>query len=200
MFYFAAMDSRAERIVDTAIELAERDGYVAVRLRDVAAQAGVALGTVYRRFTCKEDILAAALEREVNRLRARAREIARNDSLDPRARVDAVFELLTRGLLRRQNLTRALLRAVASGEPDITQKVTRFHSVITRIVLAAIRGEPYAQDVPDDQVGTETERTIAMLLQQVWFASLVGWSSGMHDGAMVIQHIRVALRYVFPQV
>lgn len=199
MFYFSAMDSRAERIVDTAIELAERDGYVAVRLRDVAAQAGVALGTVYRRFTCKEDILAAALEREVNRLRARARDIARNDGLDTAARVDAIFELLTKGLLRRQNLTRALLRAVASGEPDITQKVTRFHSVITRIILAAIRGEPYAPDVPDDQVGTESERSIAMLLQQVWFASLVGWSGGMHDGTMVIQHIRVALRYVFPK-
>ena len=36
------MDERAQRIVGIAIELAERDGYAAVRLRDVAAQAGVA--------------------------------------------------------------------------------------------------------------------------------------------------------------
>jgi AcrR family transcriptional regulator len=47
------MDDRAKRIVDTAVALAERDGYQAVRLRDVAATAQVALGTVYKRFASK---------------------------------------------------------------------------------------------------------------------------------------------------
>ena len=192
------MDPRSKRIVDTAIELAEQEGYAAVRLRDVASRAGVALGTVYRRFSCKEDILAAALEREVSRLRSRARTIARTE-LAPAARVEALFELLTRGLLRRENLTRALLRAVASGEPDITQKVTRFHTFITRLVLAAFRGEPYDPDVADEDVGTLGERRIANLLQQVWFASLVGWSGGLHDGGTVIEHIRTALTFVFPE-
>ena len=56
------MDDRAKRIVDTAVMLAERDGYQAVRLRDVAATAQVALGTVYKRFASKEEILIAALE------------------------------------------------------------------------------------------------------------------------------------------
>ena len=55
------MDERARRIVETAVELAEKDGFQAVRLRDIAAQADVALGTVYRRFKSKEDILLAAL-------------------------------------------------------------------------------------------------------------------------------------------
>ena len=55
------MDDRARRIIDTAIELAERDGYAAVRLREVAARAEVALGTVYKRFASKEEILVAAM-------------------------------------------------------------------------------------------------------------------------------------------
>ena len=42
------LDERAQRIVDTAVALAERDGFAAVRLRDVAATANVALGTVAR--------------------------------------------------------------------------------------------------------------------------------------------------------
>ena len=33
-----------------------------MRLREVAAHAGVALGTLYRRFRSKEDLLLAALE------------------------------------------------------------------------------------------------------------------------------------------
>ena len=44
--YRSPMEERAQRIVDTAIELAERGGFEAVRLRDVAADAGVALGTL----------------------------------------------------------------------------------------------------------------------------------------------------------
>ena len=56
------MEERSRRIVDAAIELAEQGGFEAVRLRDVAAHANVALGTLYRRFRSKEDLLLAALE------------------------------------------------------------------------------------------------------------------------------------------
>ena len=58
------MDERSERIIQAAVELAERDGYDAVKLRELAERANVALATVYRRFSCKEDILAAALDQQ----------------------------------------------------------------------------------------------------------------------------------------
>ena len=64
----AAMDERSQRIVKTAIDLAEEGGFEAVRLRDVAAHAKVALGTVYKRFRSKEDMLVAALALEVSQL------------------------------------------------------------------------------------------------------------------------------------
>ena len=40
-------------------------GFEAVRLRDVASASGVALGTVYRNFSSKEDLLVGALSREM---------------------------------------------------------------------------------------------------------------------------------------
>ena len=46
------MEARAQRIVETAIELAEKGGFEAVRLRDVAADAGVALGTLIPATIC----------------------------------------------------------------------------------------------------------------------------------------------------
>ena len=58
------MDERSTRIVQTAIHLAEEGGYEAVRLRDVAHHAHVALGTLYKRFRSKEDMLIAALTLE----------------------------------------------------------------------------------------------------------------------------------------
>ena len=41
------MEDREARIIATAVALAEQGGFEAVRLRDVAAHAGVALGTNY---------------------------------------------------------------------------------------------------------------------------------------------------------
>jgi len=53
---------RRERIVRAAITLLEHGGeYDAIQMRDVAQEAGVALGTVYRYFTSKEHLYAAAL-------------------------------------------------------------------------------------------------------------------------------------------
>ena len=54
------VEERALRIIETTIDLAEQGGFEAVRLRDVASHAGVAMGTLYRRFHSKEDLLVAA--------------------------------------------------------------------------------------------------------------------------------------------
>ena len=71
MFQSTTVDERSRRILATAVDLAEKGGFEAVRLRDVAAHAGVALGTLYRHFRSKEDLLVAALTLEVERLEQR---------------------------------------------------------------------------------------------------------------------------------
>jgi TetR/AcrR family transcriptional regulator, cholesterol catabolism regulator len=52
---------RRDRIVRAAITLLEQGEYDAIQMRDVAQEAGVALATVYRYFTSKEHLYAAAL-------------------------------------------------------------------------------------------------------------------------------------------
>ncbi len=53
--------ARRDRIVVAAITLLERDEYDAIQMRDIADAAGVALATIYRYFTSKEHLYAAAL-------------------------------------------------------------------------------------------------------------------------------------------
>ena len=53
--------ARRERMVDAAVELAVTGGYESVQMRDVAARAEVALGTLYRHFPSKDHLLLAAL-------------------------------------------------------------------------------------------------------------------------------------------
>ncbi len=183
------MEERARRIVETAVELAEQGGFEAVRLRDVASNAGVALGTLYRRFRSKEDLLVAALEKEVEEVEARfAQRPAQGDT--GLERIGGFFQSITRALCRRPNLTRAMLRAVASGEPELAQKVAAFHGNIERLIVYSLRG-----DTPGADGGvspSEAERRVATVLGQVWFASLVGWAGGVHGQAAVVEQMRSA--------
>jgi AcrR family transcriptional regulator len=53
--------ARRDRIVATAVEFMIRDDYDTIQMKDVAAAAGVALGTLYRYFASKEHLFAEAL-------------------------------------------------------------------------------------------------------------------------------------------
>ena len=185
------VEERARRIVDTAVELAEQGGFEAVRLRDVASKAGVALGTLYRRFRSKEDLLVAALEMEVEEVEARVCSRPPQGQ-DARERVAAFFQTTTRAMLRRPNLTRAMLRAVASGEPELSQKVAAFHGRVGLLIGRALRGEGNGEEPSDE------EQRIADVLGQVWFASLVGWAGGLHGQGAVVEQTRRAAELLIP--
>ena len=181
----------SERIVATAIELSERGGFDAVRLRDVAQHAEVALGTLYRRFRSKEDILVAALEQEAERLEEQlaARPIHDPEPLD---RVTSFFRAATKLLTSRPNLARAVIRAVASGDVEAMGKVASFHSRISRLITDALRGEGPSNGNGAAPEPSETEFTVAHLLQQIWFAALVGWAGGLSDKNDVAAQVRFA--------
>lgn len=173
---------RLRRIVDAASRLAEEGGFENVRLRDVAEASGVALGTLYRYFRSKEDILVFVLAEQVDALeRALTRRPPEGATAAERAGV--VFGMTTRALTARPHLARALLRAVSAGEPETKEKVASFHLRVSRIVLDVLRGEAEATD--------ELEAA-ANILQQVWFASLVGWTGGLHDADMVVRQVEDA--------
>jgi AcrR family transcriptional regulator len=182
------MEERSRRIVETAVELAEKGGFEAVRLRDVAAHAGVALGTLYRRFRSKEDLLLAALELEI-REHEQLLERRPPRGATPLDRLTSFFQTMTRALCRRPNLARALVRAVATGEPALTHKVAAFHTRIEDLITGALRGRG---ESAAGQRPSQEERALAYTLQLVWFASLVGWAGGLHGQAAIVDQTRAA--------
>lgn len=182
------MEERSRRIVDAAIELAEQGGFEAVRLRDVAAHANVALGTLYRRFHSKEDLLLAALEIQLSAQEHRLRA-APSPGASPLERVTGFFEAYTGSLCGRPNLARALVRSMGSGAPGLTLKVASFHSRMEALITASLRGER-AED--GSRLPSVAERRLAHSLLLVWFASLTGWASGLHEQREIVEHTRSA--------
>jgi AcrR family transcriptional regulator len=177
------MEEKARRIVESAVLLAEQGGFEAVRLRDVAAHADVALGTLYRRFRSKEDLLIAALDLETQELERRVGERPPRGE-DELARTIAFFSLATRGMLRRPNLARAMVKALASGDRELTKKVASFHERVEVMVVSALRGQP--RESRDEAFAQATWGELATHLNHYWFVLMVGWTGGLHSRDDVI--------------
>ncbi|MBM4376924.1 MAG: TetR/AcrR family transcriptional regulator [Deltaproteobacteria bacterium] len=181
---------RRDRILDVAIRLAEEGGFENVRQRDVAQQAGVALGTLYKSFRGKEDLLSAALERETEVLEKRLDRRPPSGST-ALARVTEFFDALTRTMCKKPNYARAIIKAMASGEPEVASNIVAYQSHIYRMLVSAMRGPDHPE--PEGEP-TADELAVALLLQQVWFAALVGWSAKLHGVPRIIEQVSVAMR------
>ncbi len=183
---------RLRRILDAAVSLAERGGFEAVRLRDVAQESQVALGTLYKYFHSKEDILLLALTEEVERLEAQMVAEPLTGGT-PLKRLTDFFQRATQGLTRKPHLARAVLRAIASGDQNTAAKVATFHERMTRMIHAARRGAaPDLRVMGRAALGGAREQQVASILQHVWFASLVGWAGGLHPVRTVAEQVRAA--------
>jgi AcrR family transcriptional regulator len=191
MFHFATMrtrEDRGRRILKVAVELAERGGFDAVRQREVAAQAGVALGTLYKRFASKEELLMAALELEVEKFeqRLKARPIKGANSVE---RLTSLFANALTGFVRKPNLGRATIRATTAG--PLSPSFMKYHAMLVGHIVDAIDDQE-AIAAGGTPLNAEQKRVFALLLLQVWFTSLVGWATGIQDPKSVSRQIRLA--------
>ncbi len=85
---------RREQLLDTAIALFQRDGFHAVGIDRILAEAGVAKMTLYKHFPSKQALIVAALERRSGTaLQAFGAALERRGGL-PRERLLGLFDFL----------------------------------------------------------------------------------------------------------
>ncbi|HEY0136247.1 MAG TPA: TetR/AcrR family transcriptional regulator [Nannocystis sp.] len=179
-------DERTRRILDAAVQLAEAGGFAAVRLRDVAQTSGVALGTVYKRFRSKEDLLMGVLSHELHDLRT---QLADSPVCGPTplVRVIGFFGFLTEFLCRRPNLARAVVRSAASGEKALSERLASFNAALFELSFSAMQGGPGRAPSPGEAV-------MLPALIQVWFSALCGWAGNVYDRSGVVEQVAAAAR------
>jgi AcrR family transcriptional regulator len=107
-----------ERLVDVAQEAFARDG-VDTSLEEIARVAGVGIGTLYRRFPSRDDLIAAVLTERYRRLVASAGDLA--EVLPPS---EALAEWL-RVLLGHMATYRGLSLAVKEAMHDLSTALGR---------------------------------------------------------------------------
>ncbi len=72
-----------ERILASALALFEEHGYRATSVETIASRAGLAKGSVYWHFKCKEDLLVAIVDREIERVKSRLGKMFAPGEYDP---------------------------------------------------------------------------------------------------------------------
>ncbi len=165
--------ARRERVIDAALELAAEGGYDAVQMRDVAGRAQVALGTIYRYFSSKDHLLAAA---QVELWRDQAERFLQRPPEGATAadRVVTVLERAMRGAEREPRRTAALVTATSSPDPAVRDCQLEVMSIMDRVLEEAMA-----------DVDAERRVQVALTLRQVWFAWLLGWVNGWNDAPTV---------------
>lgn len=183
----AAQRERRRRILDATIALASRGGFDAVQMREVAEQAEVALGTLYRYFPSKIHLLVSALAREFER----AQVVVESKPIPGETQHERVMHILrrtTRGLQRDPNLTEALTRAFMFADASVKNEIHVVGMLLTSMLTRAMGTHP------DGGEPTEEEIAIARVIGDVWLAALVGWVTGRTSAGDVTESMDVAVR------
>ena len=181
-----AQQARRQRVVDAAMALAAEGGYEAVQMRDVAARAGVAMGTVYRYFTSKDHILAAAMVYWTELLYHQLDEHPPR-GVTPADRVLDVLDRALRAINGVPKLGSALFTSINSADPagiEAQQSVTK---TLDAIVLRAIGENP-----PDD------EENRSRMIGHIWYSAMVGWVNGWSSIERVYKELEIAVDLLLP--
>jgi TetR/AcrR family transcriptional regulator, cholesterol catabolism regulator len=136
-----AQAARRARIVAAGLRLLQSSTYDQVQMRDVAEQAGVAIGTVYHYFQSKEHLFAEVLAEWASSLRDHMdRTPARGET--NAERLQEVLHRSVRAFQSRPQLVRVLMTLEASSDPYAAEIFARMNASIQRVYGEALVGLP----------------------------------------------------------
>ena len=122
-----------DSILDATDRQLARYGYRKMTVEDIALEAGIGKGTIYLHFSSKEDVVLSHIDRIVDRLEDRLREIADTDIT---ATVRLRSMLMTRVLFRFdsvQHYTQSLNDLLAALRPGLLARRAQYFEVEAQI-------------------------------------------------------------------
>lgn len=157
-----SQQQRRARIVAAGLALLRREEYDRIQMRDVADEAGVAIGTVYRYFQSKEHLFAEVLAEWAVTLRTRVERSPLKGDTNT-ARLQEVLHRSVRAFQAWPQLVRVLMTLEASTDPFANEIFTSMNTSIYAIWTEALVG------LPEDVVATVVKvvgATLDLLLRQ----------------------------------
>ena len=159
MAAIAPKEAVKDAILDATDRLLARFGYRKMTVEDIAVEAGIGKGTIYLHFSSKEEVVLSHIDRIVERLQERLKEIARsNETAAERLRL----MLLTRVLFRFdsiQHYTQSLNDLLAVLRPSLLARRAQYFEA-----EAQIFAEVLTDGRQSDEFSFDDERATAHAL------------------------------------
>jgi AcrR family transcriptional regulator len=170
-----------DRLLEAAAQAFARDG-ADTSLKAIAQQAGVGIGTLYRRFPTREDLIEATYRNETTLLCGSAAEL-----LETAAPADALREWMDRFvdyMLTKHGMSDALPSIIAAREGLRAGTRTMLRDAIATLLDAGSRTSALRGDIPADDVmmalggitliaGAEHQRGLAARLLDLLMDGLI---------------------------
>ena len=186
--------SSRERLLDAAIMLIRTEGYTAMRVEDVCAEAGLAKGSFFHHFAGKEDLAMAAAERFATRAAFRAHA-------EPLQRLLGYIDFrqgaMQGDLAAFTRLVGMLAQETYSTHPQLSEGAGRHiehHAATLQSEIEAAR----ATHAPD---ATLSAHSLAMFTQAVIQGAFI-LTKSQHDPAAAtdcLDHLRRYLQMTFAE-
>jgi AcrR family transcriptional regulator len=185
---------RRRRVVDAVIQLVAAGRLDDLGMKDVAERSGVALGTIYRYFSSKDHLAAAALAEWAEGLdgrsgRARgagqaraARRVAREAAAD---RLVAIVRRAVRAYERQPDFARLLVLAATSTDPFARECYRRMGVSVYTTLGAAL-----------DDLDPGERRPVLDVVGAVWYQAMIDWVNGRKTIDDVYESVESAARLV----
>ncbi|OPG03045.1 TetR family transcriptional regulator [Microbispora sp. GKU 823] len=167
-------------MVQAAAALASRGGVEAMQMRTVAERAGVALGTLYRYFPSKMDLVVAVVGEEIDLLESSI-ERRPPHAAHPAGRAVDVLMRATRGLMREPELADALIRSLIMAEVEAPFG-DRMASLLLRV----------ATDGRTVNLPAEDQLALTGSLAGVWVQELLEMLRGRRTYEQIQHRIEIA--------
>ncbi|CDZ86979.1 TetR/AcrR family transcriptional regulator [Rhodococcus ruber] len=182
---------RRDRITEAVVAMLEETGPDSIQMRDVAERSGVALGTLYRYFPAKPQLLAAAMVAWNDRLSQRlATERRRRSDRDARAEdaVERVVRLYVRQMKafqRGPHFARLEVELQTSRDPYVVETLVERSAVNRSAVFEAMEGIP-----------AERARLASLAIGSTMLTSLMLWTTDRIRFAEALRNVEDVCRLV----
>jgi AcrR family transcriptional regulator len=159
--------ARRHRVIEAALAMITEGGVEDVQMRALAERSGVALGTVYRYFSSRDHVVAAALVEWASEL---DRHLARRpaEGLGTAERLQSVLRAGVRAFQRSPEFAEAMILAGSSDDPHAWACYQQMGQGVQSVLRKAIDGE-----LTDDE-----QSKVLVVVNAVWYTALVSWVHG----------------------
>jgi TetR/AcrR family transcriptional regulator, cholesterol catabolism regulator len=177
--------ARRERVIEAGLVLLERRQYEQIQVKDIAEEAGVALGTVYHYFSSKEHLFAEVLVKWAATLRTSlTRRPLVGDS--PQQKLTEALHRSVRAFQHQPQLARLVASLQLSTDPFAAEILDRLKVTTTSVYLELL-----------DEIEADRAHAIVRTADAVFDSLLRSWSAGRLSVADLYDYLTEAVALLF---